>query len=178
MAWDVNQVQMLEKLWKEGLSASQIARQLGGGITRNAVIGKVHRMGFAERGQPSRGGKSGGRRPTAPRMGKPARAASQNRHTPPPLPTLQPAAEDVHILDLADHKCRWPMGDPQDQENFRFCGARKLHVEKVYCEYHTHVAYQRSNRILAAQEAEKSKMLDKVADAAEMKKSAKASSGG
>ena len=163
MAWETDQVQMLEKLWKDGLSASQIARELGGGVTRNAVIGKVHRMGFADRGLPSRGGNSGGRK-SSPEAVAAARGSgsahkgsragsgkSASSSLPPPVPQLKPADEDVRVLDLADHKCRWPMGDPQDKDNFRFCGARKVSAEKVYCDYHTHVAYQRSNRVLAAQ---------------------------
>ena len=44
MAWTDDRVEVLKKLWAEGLSASQIAARLGG-VTRNAVIGKVHRLG-------------------------------------------------------------------------------------------------------------------------------------
>ena len=46
MAWTDDRVEILTKLWGEGLSASQIARELGD-VTRNAVIGKVHRLGLA-----------------------------------------------------------------------------------------------------------------------------------
>ena len=189
MAWETDQVQMLEKLWKEGLSASQIARELGGGVTRNAVIGKVHRMGFADRGLPSRGGNSGGRKSSPEAAAAAAAAAARGSGSahkgsragsgksapslPPPVPQLQPADEDVRVLDLADHKCRWPMGDPQDKDNFRFCGARKVSAEKVYCDYHTHVAYQRSNRVLAAQ-GEQGSQESKAA----ARKPAKRSSGG
>ena len=45
MAWTEERVEMLKQLWTDGLSASQIARKMGG-VTRNAVIGKVHRLGF------------------------------------------------------------------------------------------------------------------------------------
>ena len=45
MAWTDDRVEILTKLWGEGLSASQIARELGD-VTRNAVIGKVHRLGI------------------------------------------------------------------------------------------------------------------------------------
>ena len=48
MGWTDERVETLKKLWTEGLSASQIAKQLGG-VTRNAVIGKVHRLGLAGR---------------------------------------------------------------------------------------------------------------------------------
>src|SRR5258707_61669 len=51
--WSDDRVEQLKTLWTEGLSASQIARALGG-VTRNAVIGKVHRLGLAGRASPSR----------------------------------------------------------------------------------------------------------------------------
>ena len=53
MAWTEDRVETLKKLWADGLSASQIAKQLGG-VTRNAVIGKVHRLGLSGRAAPSR----------------------------------------------------------------------------------------------------------------------------
>src|SRR5579864_5023627 len=53
MDWSEERIEALTKLWREGLSASQVARQLGG-ISRSAVIGKVHRLGIAGREAPSR----------------------------------------------------------------------------------------------------------------------------
>jgi GcrA cell cycle regulator len=53
MAWTEDRVEVLKKLWAEGHSASQIAKELGG-VTRNAVIGKVHRLGLSGRATPSR----------------------------------------------------------------------------------------------------------------------------
>ena len=44
MSWNDERVDLLSRMWREGRSASQIATELGNGITRNAVIGKVHRM--------------------------------------------------------------------------------------------------------------------------------------
>src|SRR5690242_21422252 len=52
MGWTDERVETLKKLWLDGLSASQIAKQLGG-VTRNAVIGKVHRLGLSGRAAPS-----------------------------------------------------------------------------------------------------------------------------
>ena len=46
MAWTDDRVEVLKKMWGEGKSASQIAKELGG-VTRNAVIGKVHRLGLS-----------------------------------------------------------------------------------------------------------------------------------
>jgi GcrA cell cycle regulator len=53
MAWTDERVELLKKLWTEGLSASQVAGRLGG-VTRNAVIGKVHRLGLSGRATSSR----------------------------------------------------------------------------------------------------------------------------
>jgi len=49
MSWNDERVETLKRLWNQGLSASQIAGELGHGITRNAVIGKVHRLGLSGR---------------------------------------------------------------------------------------------------------------------------------
>ena len=54
MAWNDERVELLKRLWAEGLSASQIASRLGG-VTRNAVIGKVHRLGLSGCGAGLRG---------------------------------------------------------------------------------------------------------------------------
>ena len=53
MGWTEERVEVLKKLWLDGFSASQIAKQLGDGLTRNAVIGKVHRLGLSGRAAPS-----------------------------------------------------------------------------------------------------------------------------
>src|SRR6201996_4163483 len=75
MGWTDERVELLKKLWQDGLSASQIAKQLGG-VTRNAVIGKVHRLGLSGRAAPSQ--------PARPTF-KPARPAR-------PVVAAQPAA--------------------------------------------------------------------------------------
>ena len=58
MSWTEERVSVLKKLWAEGHSASQIAKQLGG-VTRNAVIGKVHRLGLSGRATPCANGRLG-----------------------------------------------------------------------------------------------------------------------
>ena len=98
MAWTEDRVELLTKLWAEGLSASQIAKQLGG-VTRNAVIGKVHRLGLSGRAKPSNPSKKAARAkrattararprttraPSAPRKPRPAVAAA-----PPPPPPIE-----------------------------------------------------------------------------------------
>jgi GcrA cell cycle regulator len=69
--WSDDRVTTLSKLWLDGLSASQIAKQLGG-VTRNAVIGKVHRLGLSWRATPSRPGRAVAvRTPRTPRPARP-----------------------------------------------------------------------------------------------------------
>ena len=86
MAWTEDRVEILSKLWAEGLSASQIAKQLGG-VTRNAVIGKVHRLGLSGRDKPSRPKTATKAKPAA----KPRTAAAAKAK--PAKPVSKPAAE-------------------------------------------------------------------------------------
>ena len=73
MGWTEERVELLKKLWLEGLSASQIAGVLGEGVTRNAVIGKVHRLKLTGRAKPA---SSTPRARTAPRSGGGVRRVS------------------------------------------------------------------------------------------------------
>lgn len=161
MAWTEDRVATLSKLWADGLSASQIAKQLGG-VTRNAVIGKVHRLGLSGRAKPSSPKKTASTaakttaRASAPKVKTAAapRAPSAPRtpriltQTPPPPPPLEakPMAngEFATILTITDHMCKWPIGDPS-KDDFRFCG-RKTDPDEPYCLPHSQVAYQPSRR--------------------------------
>ncbi len=71
LPWTEERVELLKKLWTDGLSASQIAGQMGG-VTRNAVIGKVHRLGLSGRAKTNAA-------PAQPRPRKVARAPSRSR---------------------------------------------------------------------------------------------------
>lgn len=143
MSWTDERVEVLKKLWAEGLSASQIAKELGG-VTRNAVIGKVHRLGLSGRATPSRPP----RRlvsPHRPRVAlRPAlRLAGGSDVSVKPMP-IDPAplpnGEFATVLDLSEHICKWPIGDPSDPK-FQFCG-RKTKVGAPYCDAHSQVAFQ------------------------------------
>ena len=133
--WTDDRVEQLKNLWTEGLSASQIARALGG-VTRNAVIGKVHRLGLAGRASPSRS-----ERPRLPMVPK----VSMRSHIPaPPIveedPLILEDGSHATVLTINDRMCRWPIGDPAENE-FHFCG-RKPKSGSPYCEAHARKAYQ------------------------------------
>ena len=157
MGWTEERVELLKKLWAEGLSASQIAAELGN-VTRNAVIGKVHRLGLSGRAKPTRSSVSRPRRMRGARprgsdagfatIGNTAlKADSAPLARARPKPELAPIAELVipmeerkTILQLTEHTCKWPIGDPGDEE-FYFCG-RRSEMGNPYCEHHARVAYQ------------------------------------
>lgn len=161
MSWTDERVELLKKLWNQGLSASQIAGELGGGVTRNAVIGKVHRLGLSGRAkapapQAARPRKAT-RPPSHPMMHQPAPQVRGNLALSPkpvaPAPVIEiapapspevviPISERVTIMDLRESMCRWPHGDPTSAE-FRFCGA-KSPPGTPYCAYHSQIAYQPS----------------------------------
>jgi GcrA cell cycle regulator len=132
--WSDDRVTALSKLWQGGLSASQIAKQLGG-VTRNAVIGKIHRLGLSGRGAPSAPARAP--RITVQRTPRIARAP---RPAPPPrlapVRASTPATEGPGLVDnlvhLGVHACKWPIGDPK-AAGFTFCGQR---TDGRYCEAH------------------------------------------
>ena len=167
MAWTDERVELLKKLWAEGLSARQIADQLGG-VTRNAVIGKVHRLGLSGRAKTTRPKTIRPRKkrldssvkPDIGGSGRTAKAAvsakAANPHQSPGLENFPsammtpidelviPLADRVTIETLKESHCKWPIGDPT-AEDFHFCGHDR-HGEGVYCEFHAAKAYQPARR--------------------------------
>jgi GcrA cell cycle regulator len=149
MSWNDERVERLRKLWNDGLSASQIAAELGG-ITRNAVIGKVHRLGLSGRAKSPSSSVPRIRKPRVsngvmrPRMrfsGNNALAPDYAREADlDPLANVVPIGPRVSITELSESTCRWPVGDP-GSEDFGYCGA-KPKAGVVYCPYHARVAYQ------------------------------------
>ncbi len=155
MSWTDERVELLKKLWSEGLSASQIANTLGE-VTRNAVIGKVHRLGLSGRAKSTAAAarprkarpEQGQARPTRPMShGNTALAAAlepYQEEAPAPAPAsadnVVPMGQRCGIMNLNEATCRWPTGEP-GTDNFYFCGARK-DAGVPYCAHHARIAYQ------------------------------------
>lgn len=145
MSWTETRIETLKQLWADGRSCSQIATELGD-VTRNGVIGKIHRLGLSGRNQ--------GQNDRAPRKVR-QRKAKRNGITfgiphalipinPTPLTTSVddfaiPIGQRRTLMELNSVMCRWPIGDPQTPEFF-FCGG---HAEpgKPYCIGHQRRAY-------------------------------------
>jgi GcrA cell cycle regulator len=140
MGWTDERVELLKKLWQDGLSASQIAKQLGG-VTRNAVIGKVHRLGLSGRAAPSKPARTVFKAPRPARPVAPSapRRIAEPHAAPTPVRVLDEAPGMATVLTLGAHMCKWPIGDPA-LDNFTFCGRRC--DEGPYCHEHSQVAYQ------------------------------------
>ncbi len=148
--WTEDRVELLTKLWAEGLSASQVAKQLGG-VTRNAVIGKIHRLGLSGRATTNRAPRA---RPATPRAASPR---PQQSAAPRPVEakaspaTVEPELEIqlpieiepgklATVLTLTEQTCKWPIGDP-GTAGFHFCG-HKADASMPYCAAHARLAYQ------------------------------------
>lgn len=134
--WSDDRVATLCKLWFDGLSASQIARRLGG-VTRNAVIGKIHRLGLGGRGgsQTSRPSCRASRVRVRRARHAPAACTRPAPATPvASLPEEPGIAAD--LIQLGAHACKWPIGDPK-RSDFSFCGRP---AEGRYCTVHAQLS--------------------------------------
>jgi len=143
MGWTDERVELLKKLWLDGLSASQIAKQLTG-VTRNAVIGKVHRLGLSGRAAPSQPARTTFK---APRPARPVAPSAPRRVEAAQHAPAQPRAivydetpGSATVLTLGAHMCKWPIGDPS-ADSFTFCG-KVSEADGPYCVAHARVAYQ------------------------------------
>ncbi len=154
--WSEERVTLLMKLWNDGRSASQIAAELGG-VTRNAVIGKVHRLGLSGRAKAPSSATPRQRKPRLPSTpARPSAPATRGntalkRDIAPaiqpiaevafePLENVVPIGERCTLMELKESTCRWPIGDP-GKPDFVFCGG-KAEAGAPYCAYHCRMAYQ------------------------------------
>jgi GcrA cell cycle regulator len=183
MGWTEERVELLKKLWLEGLSASQIAGVLGEGVTRNAVIGKVHRLKLSGRAKPASSAprvrttpRPTQRRVAAPSSGSRPSMGGGMATTMKSRPMgggggaiqgatalkineemvaeieLAPQAQELFIpvekrltlLQLSEHTCKWPIGDPLTPD-FYFCGQHS-DDGKPYCDFHSRRAYHQLDR--------------------------------
>jgi GcrA cell cycle regulator len=148
MAWTDERIAQLKAGWEGGMTASQIAEQLGEGVTRNAVIGKAHRLGLEARPSPVKAGEEGTEASpapvvasvAAPKPAAPAAAAPLMARPIAKKPVRTGKAARTTLLDLNEKICKWPLGHPGDAD-FHFCG-KASQAGFPYCTDHCLVAYQ------------------------------------
>ena len=140
--WDESREAKLKELWEKGHTASQIAKILGD-TTRNAVIGKAHRLKLAGRVQSKRPEKQ--KKEAAIGQSKEERYISRRSRFKSLLLDKDFEPESPKKLEeLGDKNCRWPIGHP-DEENFYFCGRSPIEGFS-YCKLHVLYAFQPKNQ--------------------------------
>ena len=122
--WTDERIEQLQTLWGAGKTAAEIAKELGEGLTRNAVIGKAHRLGL-----------SGRVTPVQKKIDKPL---------PPESKDILAKNGGISLLELTEKTCRYPYGDPR-KPGFHFCGGHSL-SGLPYCAEHAQIAYQTTAR--------------------------------
>src|ERR1700732_5157754 len=135
LTWSDDRVEQLKKLWEGGLSASQIAAELGN-VTRNAVIGKVHRLGLSGRAKsPSSAAPRQRKARPAQHMMRVSRPVSRGNTAlahafdvemepdPVAFDNVVPMSQRLSLLELNEATCHWPIGDPASSDFF-FCGGK------------------------------------------------------
>lgn len=182
MAWTDKMVEDLKIMWKQGLTTGEIGKRLN--VSKNSVIGKVHRLQLDARPSPIKRKDETGDlfAPQTPKKEKKTPPVKEKKTPAPvatpkqPKPVVEKVTEKVaekvatkkvepqekpaddlgkfflkqptvskeyngnaKLTDLDNHTCRWPLGDPKD-ENFHFCG-RKVRLGQTYCEEHSALAY-------------------------------------
>lgn len=171
MSWTDERVERLKKLWADGLSASQIAAQLGG-VSRNAVIGKVHRLNLPGRAKsggqassvrtkrttaapraPNYAGRTAATQQTTRTMSRSSggaqmkqdvdAVAAEDIDTRPMEDVVVPISRRLTLIELSERTCKWPVGDPL-QEGFHFCGNDSGEASP-YCGFHAKMAFQPSS---------------------------------
>lgn len=121
--WTNSRIDLLRVLWANGENCKEIAKQLGGGISKNSVIGKARRLGLSERIRAL---------PVTPR--KPARARTVT------LPKfLDGRFLGIPLTELLVDDCRYPQGDGP----FVFCGQPAID-RSSYCRKHHALCYRRT----------------------------------
>ena len=160
MIWDDDNIKLLQKLWDKGLSTTEIAKKMN--VSKNSIVGKVHRLCLKARPSPIKK-KETETIETETTINKdiieeitvtvePKVAAfeatkisgdtcsTKEKNTPrPEHEKTNKKSKYVKLVELDSHTCRWPIGDPRD-EDFCFCG-KKVHAGQTYCDEHSQIAY-------------------------------------
>jgi GcrA cell cycle regulator len=127
--WRSEDIELLKRLWGEGVTADAIGRQLGG-LSRSAVLGKIFRLRLGGAGKPQAG--SGGKAPERRHAGK----------APAIVPPAKSRRQGKTLFELTNTCCRWPYKRPGGEKYF-FCGVPEADLEAgiPYCPRHMKRAY-------------------------------------
>lgn len=136
--WTEDLVDRLKVLWREGRSAAEVARAFKNGVTRSAVLGKVHRLGLSE-GRISAKAATPRVKPMPAPRGRPTSAPRVKAPSPRIAIVAVPKFGTATILSVRRFDCRWPYGDPE-RPGFALCG-RKV-ARGAFCAAHAAIGYR------------------------------------
>ena len=141
MSWNDDNVARLKELWDQGLPTAQIGKLLG--FTKNAGVGKAHRIGLERRPSPIRRtavkpDRKKARSPVMPKLNFENSNNNEERVQKNNIKTFQPSVNNIFASN-SKRKCEWPVGHP-DEPEFHFCGKERFD-DKPYCLEHCAVAY-------------------------------------
>ena len=142
MSWNNEKVEKLKELWGKGHTASQIAEMLGD-TTRNAVIGKAHRLNLEARA-PSKQIQSSNKQEKKPARKTQQPMSRKNKFRALLLDKNFEPENPKSLEELTEETCKWPIGHP-NEEKFYFCG-RKPESDFPYCKLHVLYAFQPKNQ--------------------------------
>lgn len=143
MAWTEEMIDNLKKMWTEGLTTNEIAKKLG--VSKNSIVGKVHRLNLKARPSPIKKKEettSVNNSSTVDDSGKSSsKIIKKISITPVNISSSNEIRQDscLKLTQLDNHTCRWPIGDPRD-DNFCFCG-KAVRGGQTYCEEHSAIAF-------------------------------------
>ena len=143
MSWNEEKVQKLKELWGKGSTASQIAEIIGG-ISRNAVIGKAHRLNLSSKIKTRNASSSQNFDNASEESSSKQRRVRKSKFQSLIIEKDFEPENPKKLEELDESSCKWPVGHPEE-ESFYFCGRSSL-KDFSYCKLHLLYAYQPKGR--------------------------------
>ena len=159
MSWNEEKVAKLKELWGKGNTASQIAEIIGG-ISRNAVIGKAHRLNLSAKIKTRAATSNQNFESSVGNKDEKSKRGRKNKFKSLIIEKDFEPENPKQLEELDENSCKWPIGHP-DEENFYFCGRTSL-KDFSYCKLHLLYAYQpKGKKEEVAEKEEVSEFIEK-----------------